>query len=413
MAGEARGFEDIMIDRRVLDWGDRIIKLEPDADPLCTATRKLAKEKAVNQVFTCFEDKPWTRWMYIHGSPSGSTDAYDIHLDDGSGTELYQYIQKNDILWDYTNGDMFLVSAVNRSTGVISVIINYSDAGTANINAVAYSGKRHDTSDTTDSGLAAPQDGDRILKLSNSFADGGSKPTNLEQALSKVTNFCQKFWKTWAVDNEVITAEMNGENEIARLMARKLIENAKDVEYQFLFGKADARVEELNSTGKYQYTTAGLWNMGLTKDDIGGTLTETGWRSWLRTAFEAGDLTRKNRLFLAGGLVAEGLDIWGLGRMRYDEEFSGRLGITVTAYEMAGIRIPIVRHPLLIGTLQGVGCLVDLDSIKFKVFRDWQVKTAVQDNGADERIDMALGQFGLKLGLVENHRWLYGVDAVA
>jgi len=408
-----RGIEDLMLDRRVLDWGNKIIKLEPDASPLLTVTRKLAKEKAANQVFTCFEDRPFVRWMYIKGSPSGSTDAYDIHLDDGAGNELDTYIQKNDILWDYTNGDMFLVKEVNRTTHVISVVINYSDAGVAALETVTHSGKIHDTSDTTDSGIAAPSDDDRILKLSNSYADGGNSPDNLEIPLKKVANFTQKFWLSWAVDKEAMLAELNGVPEIERLQARKLIEQAKNIEYQFLFGKADARVEELNSTGKYQYTTAGLYNMGITKDDIGGVLTETGFRSWLRTAYEAGDLSHKNKLFVAGGLIVEGLDIWANGRLEFDEKFSGQLGITVSSYKTSWGRLPILAHPLLIGDLEGIGFLVDLDLIKYKWLEDTKVETAIQTPGSHERKDQCWTICGLKLGLKECHRGMYGVTSVA
>jgi len=414
----ARGIESILNDRRVLDWGNKILKLEPDSVPLVVVSKALGKEEAKNQVFINFEDRPYERWMYISSWTAGATDIAEIELNsesDGSGDDMGGYVNVGDLLLDWTKQDYMYVKSIVRGTpDVLTVVYNYSDMGTDGLET-ATDGRKFNTSDTTDSGIGGHAAGDRVLKVSNTWEDGGTSAPAIALNLTKEFNFCQKFETSYQVDREIMIAELNGEPELKRLQARKAIEHLKDIEYQLILGKKDARVYEgarADSAGKYIYTTGGLYFMGLTADDIsgiGGNITETAFRSFLRQGFRHGP---NEKLMLMGGLLTEAVDVWSMGRLQTKEDTT-KTGLHIKQYLMAGGTADLVSHPLLEDELEGIGFLLDMSLLKWKVFDDTKLRTGIQANDAQERKDEYMTQVGLKLGLREHHRMIKGVTGIA
>ncbi len=377
-------------------------------------SKTFGKEKADNQVYIDFEDRPLVRYMYMTAW-AGAGDVYTIELNskaDGAGDDLSGNIYVGDILYDITVEDFMYVYSINRVAGTMVVVYNYSDMGTANMTAAASSGKSFDTTDEDDSGITTHDINDRVLKVSNVFEDGGVSSNPKAKDLVKGFNFCQKFQTSYSVDRETMLSELNGEPELKRLQARMGIEHLTDVEYQFILGKKDARIYEgpLDaSANKYIYTTGGLYHSGMSSDNITVPLTETAFRSFLREGFRYGS---KEKLFVGGGLILEGIDVWSMGRLQTVEK-TKKTGLHIVAYRMAGGTANILAHPLLEDDLEGMGFLLDPNMLKYKFFDDTKMETGIQANDAQERKDQYLTQVGTKLGLLEHHRRIKGVTSIA
>ncbi len=408
-----RGIESILRDRRVLDWGPKILVLQPDVSPLVVFSKTFGKEPAENQVYIDFEDKPLARYMYLSDWTAGATDISVISVDDGAGTDMGGNIYVGDLLYDMTVEDFMYVTAITRGApDLITVVYNYSDMGTNLMAAAASSGKSFDTADVTDSGIGGHAEDDRILKVSNVFEDGGVSSNPKAKDLIKGFNFCQKFQTSYSVDRETMMSALNGGPELQRLQKRMGIEHLTDIEYQFILGKKDARVYEgplADSAGKYIYTTGGLYWSGMSSDDITVPLTETAFRSFLREGFRYGT---KEKLFVGGGLILEGIDVWSMGRLETTEK-TMKTGLHIVSYKMAGGTANILAHPLLEDDLEGMGFLLDPNMLKYKSFDDTKLETGIQANDAQERKDQFITQCGTKLGLLEHHRRIKGVTSIA
>jgi len=61
-----------------------------------------------------------------------------------------------------------------------------------------------------------------------------------------------------------------------------------------------------------------------------------------------------------------------------------------------------------------MGFLIDPDKVKYKVMRDTELQTAVQNRSqTEERIDQYRTWAGLKIGLKECHRIIEGITGIA
>lgn len=395
----ARGIEDILTDRRVLDWGDKIITLEPEASPLLTVTKKLGREKADNQKYTNFEDRPYQRWFYV-GTVTGSAPLTGLKLEVVENDTDYDgaaaYINVGDLLWCPVQDHTMRVTAVDTSTGEITVTGTYAGRGEGGDNRLANS------SDVTSDSHSDPTDGQRVLKLSNTFPDGGASAVAHSIALTQVYNFIQKQKDSFDVDEEVMLSELNGGPELDRLQTRKAIEHAKNIEYQLLLGDRDARIV----SGKWQYTSAGLFHSGLTEDSIAtADFTESAWRSYLRSCFTNVKGGSKHKVGIFGGQIMEAADKWGQGRVVINDKLSAVLGFAVGGYVTTFGKLDMIFHPMLEEYLEGWGVVFDVNYLKVKTFgSDTVLQTAIQASDYDERKDQYITRCGLKIGMIECHR---------
>ena len=412
-----RGIESILTDRRTLDWGDKIMKLAIDVAPFLVLSKAIAKEEAKNQVFISFEDKPFTRWIYVNtaGTMDGTTVDTSFSLAAaGAGGDAGGFLNVGDLIWDKTENGYLWITKVTRGTpDLFAVVKDYSGKGTANMKLATQSGKTFDTADVTPDTSITPAQSDVCVKVSNTWEDGGLAADPMALNLEKSFNFIQKFKDSYSVDAETMKSELHGEPELKRLQARNAVEHLKNAEWQFILGKKDARVYEgarTGSSGKYIYTTGGLYFSGMAEDVV-ASLTETAARSFFRAALRP-DRGPREKLLVSGGLIVEGIDVWSMGRLVTKED-TKKTGLHIEQYKMAGGLVDILPHPLLEGPLEGVAFLLDMSVLKYKVFDDTKLKTGIQANDAEERLDQYITQIGLKLGLLEHHRMLSGVTSIA
>lgn len=396
----ARGIEDILTDRKVLDWGDRLQKLETKAAVMLIVTNKLGKEKADNQKFVTMEDRPWDRWFYVGTiTSSGPITGLKIEVveNDTSYAAAAAYITVGDLLYDSDKDHTMRVTAIDTGTGEITVTALYAGQGEG-----GGDGRVYDSSDTTSDSHTDPADGDRVLKMSNAFPNGGTSSDARAIALTEIYNFIQKFKHSFDVNEEMMWSELHGEDELVRLQGREVIEFVKDIEYQFLFGERDARL----LSNDMIYTTAGIFHHGITEDSIASAdFTESAWRGYLKNVFTGvkGGATEKMGFY--GGTIIEAIDKFAQGRLVLNDKLSVVVGMEVLKYKTTFGTINIIFHPLLENDFAGWGVTCDMNYLKVKVFGpDMTLNTAIQANDSDTRKDQYKARFGLKLGMKEAHR---------
>lgn len=420
MANTARGINDILTDRRVLDWGNKLDKLEPDAAPLLTLTRKLGSEPAKNFKYISFKDSPFKRWFYIDAisidtsDPECGVGTITLELTVGGSEACGKYINIGDLLFVPAKDHWMRVT--NVATNTITADMEYAGYGEGNPPA-AYDGRTYDSSDETartaaqsddllgvDTSIynATPVVGDRVLKVSNTFAHGGRSAVSKVLDLTETFNFIQKFLTSYEVDEETMLAAIKGEPELARLQGRKAIEHQKDIEYQLLLGDRDARAD---TNGKMIYTTAGLLHSAIATDVIAtADFNEPALWSFLRKAFS--DKMSKEKVMISGGQVVEAIAKWTLGRMVINDKIKAATGMVVPQYVTPFGTVDIVYHPLLDEGLEGYAWVLDMNRLKLKVMSNTKLKTGIQENDAYERKDEYWSELGLKLGLKDCHRRL-------
>lgn len=398
----ARGLESILADRRVLDWGKSILTLQPEKYPLLVATKKLAKEDADNMKYISFEDRPYTRWFYV-GTVTGSSPITGLKLEVVENDTDYDgaaaYINVGDILHCPDQDNSMRVTAVNTTTGEITVTSLYAGQGEGGTD-----GRIENSSDTTSDTHSDPADGNQIVKLSTAFPDGGVSATTHALDLAEVYNFIQKFQTAYDVDEEIMLAALKGKPEIERLMARKAIEHAKDIESHLLLGDRDARL----LSSKWIRTTAGIFHSGIAVDtSTQANFTEAVWLDFVEAAFTNDEGGSGEKLCIAGSLIASKLARWMLGRLTINDELSAKLGMKVVGTVTPFGIVDFIWHPLLKKYFQGWACILDMNYLRYKQFGpDTQLSTGIQANNAQERLDEYLTRCGLKLGLIEAHRIL-------
>lgn len=410
----ARGVYDILTDQRTLDWGNKILNLEPDSAPFLVVSKKLGTEKADNQKFISFEDRPYLRWFYVRTITSSAplTGLKMSIAAGGSGEPAYAaaaaYIQTRDLLYCPAKDHTMKVTNVDYTTGEITVTAKYAGQGEGEPIS-AYDGRTADLTDVTSDAHDDPAiagNGDRIVKVSNVYPDGGVSGVARALAMAEVFNFIQKFQLAFDIDEETMIAELKGGPELKRLQGRKAIEHLKDIELQLILGDRDARYETVNGQRKMVYTTAGLLHSDIPVQTIPtADFNEQSWRSFLRLCFAVEG--SKEKLMLCGGQIVEANDKWAMGRVVINDKLSAIMGMTVPAYVTTFGKLNLVYHPLLKNSFEGYGIVLDMNYLKLKVYGPaTQLQTGLQANDAQERKDQYLSRFGLKLGLKEVHRIL-------
>jgi len=403
----ARGIYDILTDQRTLDWGNKILNLEPDSAPFLVVSKKLGSEKADNQKFISFEDRPYLRWFYVGtvtGAPGSLTGLkLEVVENDTAYAAAAAYIQTRDLLYDPLHDHTLLVTDVDYDTGEITATREYAGQGEG---AALYDGRTADLTDTTSDAHTDPLDGNRIIKVSNVYPDGGVSGVARALAMAEVFNFIQKFQLAFDIDEETMLAELKGGPELKRLQARKAIEHLKDIELQLILGDRDARYETVSGQRKMVYTTAGLLHSDITVQTIAtADFNEEAWRSFLRLCFAVEG--SKEKLMLCGGQIVEANDKWAMGRLVINDKLSATLGMSVPAYQTTFGKLNLIFHPLLVNSFEGYGIVLDMNYLKLKVYGpSTQLQTGLQANDAQERKDQYLSRYGLKLGLKEVHRIL-------
>jgi len=345
--------------------------------PLTVLLNKLKKKVTYDPQFRAFEDELKARWDQINHGAGYTAGDTSIVVDNGD------YFAAYDVVLHPSSGEQMLVTAV--STNTLTVRRGWG---------------------TTSAG--ALSDDDYLLIMGNAFQEGDSSPSPNVSNVSYVDNYTQIFRTSFDVTNTLKNTKLYGEDELARLRRKMLIEHLKGIELQLWFGE---KKEDNTNDNNVRRATAGVRpRISTNTTDVGGNLTETAFEAFLRTGFRYGN----NRKFLfCAPLITSAISTWAAGKLQMlpnDKTY----GINIIRYQTPHGVIDIVNHVLFENSYNGYAFLVDLDNLWLRTMnnRDTKLYRNVQSAGVDAEKDEYLTECGLQCDLEKTHAMLYGVTGI-
>ena len=360
-------------DRRIVDMSNEIALLEPEATPLTVLSKRIAGSSKVtkNPKYDNLTDELVPRWDKVNGAVANGT-ATTITVDNGD------YFSVNDLVVVPSTGEQMLVTAI--STNDLTVTRGFG--GTA----------------------AAIADNANLLITGNAMAEGSNAPDSKTTKTVTNTNYTQIFRTPFEVTGTQDASKLYGGADMVYLAKKMGIEHAKTIEEAFLFGHKN----KATSGNEVRRSTAGLNSLVTTnRTDTSGTLTETDFEAFLRTAFRYG---KKVKTLMASPLLASAINSWGAGKLQTvpaDKTF----GIALTSYQTIHGKLNIISHNLLEEDYTGMGFLIDTETIgsRFMEGRNTKLKTNIQDNDIDTRKDEYMSEIGFYLTEEKRNAVIEGV----
>ena len=374
-----RGTTTISSDQRRIDMADKILLLEPDANPLTQFTKRLSKKGTVNPQFKWQEDELDPRFDAVNNGAGYNTSATTIAVDNGA------YFAAQDLVLNPRTGEVFRVTAV--STNDLTVVRGVGNSGTG----------------------VAMLDNDELLILASAQPEGDSSKTARTRNPSTVYNYTQIFRDPWDATQTALHSENEGGDDWDHQAKKKGIEHAKNIEYAFMLGKKD----ESTTSGQARRTTGGLDSFVSTNvTDAGGTFTETELFTGLRTMFRYGS---REKLGLGSGLSIDVINAFARGKVEIQQS-EKTFGIRLMQVVSPHGTLSIATHWLLEGTtLGGQLWVVDPECCTYRYLnnkrgsRDTHINREIQAPDVDGRKDEYLTEAGLEFGLEKRHGQFIGI----
>lgn len=174
-------------------------------------------------------------------------------------------------------------------------------------------------------------------------------------------NFLQTFRTVCGLSGTQARTQGTPGMNMSELAVKKGEELLRAIEGSFIWGKIDENTTDFTDI---RHTTDGALNIITTNTTaVGGTLTETAWRTFLvEQAFSKGG---DKKMFFCGDKFFTCLSKWGdsFYRTTFENE---KMGVSVAVYVApTGQELQIVKHPLFIGDAlkTGLGIVIDPDSL--------------------------------------------------
>lgn len=366
--------------RRVRDVAPALAQLEPDAGPLVTLMAKLRSKVTVDPKIEWFEDELLPRFDKLDAALTASATTMTV--------VNYKYFRSGDLVRINKN-EIARVTATPTTTAVTI------KRGVGEVTGTAASAN------------------DQLHILSNSNQEGATRRALLSTQRVPVFNYCQIMRHPFGyTETARATKTFAGQDEEGE-QAKQLIEHKKDIEHMCLLGQRNEDVSgthpERTSRGIIRYITTNV-------TDAGGELTEPEFEDSLRTSYRYGSATKL--LFCSPKLITviNGFARGKLKTVSGDKSY----GITLTQYESAGRKVLLHEHRLLTNDslndltgIAGYGILLDIEDLMMRYMRGRMttLKTNVQANDADERIDEYLSEVGLEAHQERKHGLLKGVTS--
>lgn len=375
--------------------GDAGLLLEPNEQPLISLLLQIKKKTPVDSPrFEWYEDDFMARWATNAGvTVTNTTASNTITLDDGTKAIA---------------GDVWAIpNAVSSSTAPELVLVTSVSGAVATVTR-AFAGSTITT--------IAP--GDSLTRLGPAFAEGFSVPgTRYTKPSAKIT-YTEIFSHVFDITNTAIATKMyanEGKGE-RRYQHEKLLKEMKvSMNRSFLWGKA---YEDLTGSQALR-TTMGL-NTVISSNvtSAGGTLTTATFESWARSVFRySGD---KPKILLACPLLISALNSWANSKL-YIEPEEEVYGVRLRRFHTGHGTFLLVRDWMLedgVAGKNGFGgwaFAIDPDEVEVIYLngngenRDIKViENAVMD-GADRKVDQAVGELGLVIRHEKKHGKLYNI----
>lgn len=372
IASTARGTNNGLSNRQVIDMSDRISMLSPNEAPLTVLTKKLRTESCHNYRFDWMEDDIMGRWATMSAQALAAATTLTV-----DSTSIFAV---NDLIKVPRTGEVLRVTAIASATQ-LTVVRGYGATAAADINS-----------------------GEKVLCIGNAIMQGDAAPGEKYNNEVPAFNYTQIFRTPFSVTNTYDATKLYGGKELARLRMKKGIEHKLDLEYAFMFGerKLDTTAAQPRTTtaGVLQFL-AGTQNVA-TKSKA--TITEDDVIDWLQVLFAKGS---NQRAFICSPTWITLINKWaktGNNRINYTST-SKTLGIDINKYMTPHGELALIKHPLLVNGYDGYGIALDLAELAYRPLngRDTALKTNIQNNDEDGVRDEYITEAGLELRQPKKH----------
>jgi hypothetical protein len=368
---------DILQARRVVDMDPVIRQLEPDDAPFTVMLASTSTRPAKSQK---------VEWLSDQLVPRLTTLAVAVLIADTTitvATATGDYFRVNDIL-RLSNGENVKVTSI--ATDVLTVT---RSIGTVAASAVTIS---------TD-----------VIKIGNASAEGATLgEIRMTQQVANY-NYCQIQRDPLGFTKTLEASDLYGGKEPGYEAKQKMMEHRRQIENTLFFGQRD--ITTAGSPVGYCGGLVEFISSNITT--VGGSLTESGFATFLRTGFRYGT---RNKVLFASPLVVSALSSFAQSKLAPPSSDVKSYGVSLQEYRGANggtVKIVEKRDWLDFSTTSNqIGSwavLVDMDDVVMRPLRKTALLPNRQAPDADTTVQEYLTEYSLQVGVEQNHAILRGV----
>jgi hypothetical protein len=357
---------------------DTIHLLDPNEAPLTALTMKLRTVSAISPKVEWLEDDYLPRSDTVNGTFTTVTHA-TVAMDNIS------YFRVGDMIKSTQTGEVMRVTAISGNDIIITRGIGSTSA-------------------------AAIDDGVTFLIIGNANAENSTMRTVKTQKKVAQYNYTQIFRWEFGASGTLQASELYGGDDLAYQQRVAGKQFRIQMEMSYLFGERDI---DTTGAGAIRYT-GGIIEKISTNVDTVQTITSVLLETFLRDGMRYGPA--RKMLFASREIVSMLSEIATakIETRPTDKSFP----LALTEYVSPHGKVYIATHNLLEGTgannyaYAGWAIMVDLDAVFHRPLRgrNTMLRTNIQANDADGRIDGYLAECGLQVIQEKNHAVLRNVQ---
>lgn len=353
-------------ERRELNVSKVIKDLFPDETPFLAITNEVAKEMITSQEIIWYDQKPGDWWTQ---APSGADGTIvTITVSDSS------IFRPRDLVKVTATGEVLLVNSINEAQGSNTITVTRGYAGT-NPGPITQGGW--------------------LMRIGNAMEQFSRAPEEKIVQPVRQFNYTQIF-RTPFSESETSSREgvKTQENERKRLARLKLKEHVWDIERALIFGE-----RFLDTAGQRSTMGGFLYFLRNRVVDAQHKFSEEFFDEFLEEAFAYG---AKKKLFVCSRRLVTLISSFAKDRIE-----------TMPEQETYGIRLKKYIHPhgdLILAPsyvfekdYDYTGVVVDVDNVKYKVFRDTTLVKNIQLPDEDGWRDEYKTEATLEVRLPQTH----------
>ena len=367
--------------RRVVDMDPVIKQLEPDDAPFTVMLSQVSSRPAKSQKVEWLSDQLVPRLTTLNNGGNVSSGATTCVVATGTGA----YFRANDVL-RMSNGENVKVTSV--ATDTLTIVRSIGSVVASTI------------TDLTD-----------VIKIGNASAEGATLgDIRMTQQVANY-NYCQIQRDPLGFTNTLIQSDLYGGNEPQYEAKKKMMEHRRQIENTLFFGQRDLATGA-SPTG-YCGGLADFISSNITT--VGGNLTESGFATFLRSAFRYGS---RNKVLFASPLIVSALSSFAQSKLAPNDSGPGvkDYGVSLQTYRGAnGASVKIVEKrdwsdfSTASNQVGSWGVLVDMEDVMMRPLRKTVLLPDRQAPDEDSIKQEYLTEYSMQVGTEQNHAILRGV----
>ena len=371
---------DILQNRRVVDMDPVIKQLEPDDAPFTVMLSQTGSRPAKSQKVEWLSDQLVPRLTTLNNGGNVASGATTFTVATGTGA----YFRANDIL-RMSNGEN--VRVVSVATDTLTVVRSVGSVAASTI------------TDLTD-----------VIKIGNASAEGATLGTIKQTQQVANYNYCQIQRDPLGFTNTLINSDLYGGSEPQYEAKKKMMEHRRQMENTLFFGQRDLDTSGSTPIG-YCGGLVDFISTNITT--VGGNLTESGFATFLRTAFRYGS---RNKVLFASPLIVSALSSFPQGKLAPPSSDVKSYGVSLQEYRGAnGGTVKIVEkrdwldYSTTSNQIGSWAVLVDMDDVTMRPLRKTVLLPNRQAPDEDSVKQEYLTEYSLQVGVEQNHAIIRGV----